>query len=89
VIFEWNEQKRRDNLRKHGLDFADCDEVFQGPMITMLDDRFAYDEARLLAFGLLRERIVVIAYAEAEGVIRVISMRKADRREKTWYFENL
>jgi uncharacterized protein len=89
VIFEWNEQKRRANRRKHGLDFADCARFFAGPIATAADDRFAYRELRLRAVGVLYRRVVVVVYTEADDIIRIISMRKATRREEAQYFKRL
>jgi uncharacterized protein len=51
--FEWDEAKRRSNIRQHGIDFVDVDEVFAGETITFLDDRYDYGETRFLTFGLL------------------------------------
>ena len=89
MIFEWDERKRRENLRKHGFDFADCAFLFTGPVITEPDDRFAYGEMRMWAFGLLHRRIVAVAFVEDDDVIRVISMRKASGHEKARYFERI
>jgi len=78
--FEWDEQKRRTNLRKHQLDFADVWEVFERPMLVALDERSPeYGEDRQAGIGLLDEtRIVVVIFTEPrEDVIRVISFRKA------------
>jgi|SRR6185369_5353141 len=89
VDFVWDEQKRLLNLRKHGLDFVDCAALFRGPTVTWPDVRFDYGEARYIAVGLIRDRVVVIVYAEVPGAIRVISMRKASKHEEASYFENL
>ena len=88
-MFEWNERKRRDNYRKHRLDFADCAKVFAGPMVTAPDDRFAYGEWRMRAYGILARLVVTVVYTETDEVIRVISMRKATKREKAQYLENI
>jgi uncharacterized protein len=87
MIFEWDERQRRGNLRKHKLDFADRPTVFSGVATTAADDRFDYGEARFLTVGLLRGNVVVVAHTEADGVIRVISMRKAAAHEQEAYFE--
>jgi uncharacterized DUF497 family protein len=87
LVFEWDEHKRRSNLRKHGIDFAECADVFAGSCTTMMDDRFAYGEHRFVTFGLLREVVVVVAHAEVGETVRVISMRKAGRNEQTLYFK--
>jgi uncharacterized DUF497 family protein len=89
VIFEWDEEKRRENLRKHGFDFADCAQFFDGPIYTEPDERFAYGEVRIQAYGMLHERVVKVVYTEAAATIRLISVRKASRHEKARYFANL
>ena len=85
----WDDAKRRANLRKHGLDFADCQRVFSGITYTMADNRFTYGEQRLVTLGLLGDTVVVIAHTESTHELRVISMRKATRNEQTIYFENI
>jgi uncharacterized DUF497 family protein len=86
-VFEWDDHKRRSNLRKHGLDFGDCGAVFSGPVLTILDDRADYGETRFLSFGLLRDKVVVIAHTEESRFIRIISMRTATAHEEADYFE--
>ena len=85
----WEEAKRRANLRKHGLDFADAESVFAGITITMEDRRYDYRDQRLATLGLLLDTVVVIAHLEDPQGIRIISMRKATRREQTLFFEAL
>ncbi len=68
LVFEWSERKRRSNLRKHELDFADCAVVFSGPIVTVVDDRHDYGEVRLLTRGLLHGRVVVVAHTENKGI---------------------
>ena len=60
MIYEWDEAKNRRNFAKHGLDFADAEQVLGGPRVTFVDDRFDYGEERLITFGLLAGRAVVI-----------------------------
>jgi uncharacterized protein len=86
-VFEWDELKRRGNVRKHGLDFVDCGAVFRGPVLTILDDRRSYGEIRFLTVGLLRDKVVVISHTEDRGLIRIISMRAATTHEEADYFE--
>jgi uncharacterized DUF497 family protein len=81
--FEWDEVKNRSNIRKHGFDFADAPEIFRGPLLALPNTREDYGEDRWVAIGLLRNRVVVLAFAQpAEDVIRIISLRKADRDER-------
>ncbi len=88
IIFEWDERKRSINLRKHGIDFAECAELFAGPTDTVIDDRYDYGETRYLTQGLLRGRVISVAHTEENGVVRVISMRKATAYEKESFFKN-
>lgn len=85
--FGWDEDKRRINLRKHGLDFADAYRAFTDDAFVITDDREDYGEKRCILLGLLRERIVVIAFTVRDDVIRLISMRKADKREQKSYVQ--
>ena len=87
--FIWHEPKRQDNLKKHGLDFADAERVFAGLTFTFEDDREAYGEQRWVTLGLLGEKVGVIVHTETEEEIRVISMREADKNEQHLFFTNL
>ena len=84
--FEWNRQKNKLNVEKHGLDFADAYQVFESPMLVKLDDREDYGEERWIGIGLLETRGVVIVFTELEAdTIRVISFRKATTDERKHY----
>jgi uncharacterized DUF497 family protein len=89
VKFEWDEAKNRENIRKHGLDFADAWEIFDAPVLTNLDAREDYGEDRRVGLGLLKNFIVVVTYTEREDVIRLISLRKALKHERTGFEEAL
>lgn len=87
--FAWDESKRRANLRKHGLDFADAEAVLAGITYTFEDRRFDYGEQRFVTLGMLRDTVVVIAHTESRSAIRIISMRKATRNEQAIYFQSI
>jgi uncharacterized DUF497 family protein len=88
--YEWSEAKNRGNLAKHGLDFADAGQVLAGACVTFADDRVEYGEKRLITLGLLAGRAVVTAHSpRGDDVTRIISMRKANRREQKIYQERL
>jgi uncharacterized protein len=88
--FEWDDAKNRSNFAKHGLDFADAEQVLSGPCVTFVDDRFDYGEERLNTLGLLAGRVVFIAHApRGSDITRIISMRKANRREQKIYKKRL
>jgi uncharacterized DUF497 family protein len=89
VNFTWDEPKRQANLGKHGLDFADAEKVFAGPMVLFEDTRIDYGEQRMIGVGLLDYFVVLIVHVENEETIRIISMRKADDNETDLYFQNV
>ena len=85
----WDERKRRTNLKKHGFDFVDAEEVFTGVTFTYEDDRFPYGEQRLVTLGLLRGVVVSIVHTEQKDHLHIISMRKATKREREIYFKTI
>ena len=81
--FEWDDQKRLSNLEKHGLDFLEAAEVFQGPVFARSDQGHEYGEERWKGIGQLRGYVVVIVWTvRLEDMIRIISLRKAVKHEK-------
>lgn len=81
---EFDPAKRDRTLAERGLDFADAVEVFAGASETAQDVRFAYPEPRFVTKGWLRERLVVVVWTPVAGGRRIISMRKANDREKRY-----
>ena len=82
--------KRAKTLAERGLDFEDAAIVFQGTTVEIEDTRRNYGEARIICYGVLSGRIVVIGYTPRGAARHVFSMRKANDREKALlapYFE--
>ena len=79
--YEWDEGKRKANLKSHGLDFVDAPKVFSGPTFTFEDDRFAYQEQRFVSLGLLMGIPVAMVHTESPVAIRLISFRRATTHE--------
>ena len=86
---EWDEEKCRANLEKHGLSFDDSWQVLAGDTITILDERYDYGEDRLITLGRLAGRVVVVAHVSRGENTRIISMRKANAREQEIYQKRL
>ena len=82
--FEWDEKKRKENLRKHGLDFRDVPILFAGPMLLRLDTRDDYDEPRWIGIGILETICAIVAFTERNNgkTVRIISLRKALTHER-------
>ncbi len=74
--------KRSWTLANRGLDFEDASQVFGGLTAEVEDTRMDYGETRIICFGLLRGRLVVIGYTSRGAVRHVFSMRKANDREQ-------
>ena len=84
--FEWNQAKNESNIRKHGVDFADVEDMFNHPILALQDGRKDYGEDRRVAIERLQSLICVVVYTERPGdVLRIISARKANRYEKQCY----
>ena len=84
--FEWDASKNRANVRKHGFDFADAEEMFRGILLVRPDLREEYGEKRWVGIGATHGRTAVIVFTEQYPyVIRIISLRKANREERAQY----
>jgi uncharacterized DUF497 family protein len=89
--FEWSTEKNDLNVEKHQVSFEEAKEVFLDPMhIARLDHRFDYFEERWITLGAsFKNNILVIANIffdeNGEEVIRIISARKANQKERAFY----
>jgi uncharacterized DUF497 family protein len=89
LLFEWDEEKADENLRKHGVSFSEAQTVFEDPLsITIPDPDHSLDEDRFIDIGQSDQaRVIVVVYAERGRRIRLISARKATRAERQQYEE--
>ena len=87
--FTWSERKRAANIKDHSLDFSDAPSVFDGFTFTFEDSRFSYGEQRFETLGLLAGVPVSIVHTENDDEIRIISFRKATKREANLYFSKV
>lgn len=85
-MYVWDETKRKSNLEKHGLDFADAWMVYENPEKYILDTS-RQGERRWLDLALVevKGRVLALAYTERGKDIRVISFRSASRKEREFY----
>lgn len=80
---EWDEAKNAANVEKHGFDFNNARELLEGDRLSFLDDRKDYGEMRFITLGYIGGRLSVPVYTQrVSGTIRIISLRKANQREK-------
>lgn len=89
MIFEWFEEKAKNNIKKHGVSFEEAKTVFNDPFsITIPDPDHSKDEQRYIDIGCSSEgRILIVVYTEREANIRIISCRKAVKKERRVYEE--
>lgn len=83
--FEWNEQKRRSNFEKLGVDLLLGALIFEGPTVEAPDLRTDYGEKRMIAIGMADDAFLVVIYVQRGDVIRLISTRKGGRRDRRRY----
>ncbi len=90
--FEWDEDKDRSNLQKHGVSFEEASNIFSDPGLVIQPDRNENDEQRWHGIGLLRGLLLLlVAHTVRETpeteVVRIISARYAKRNERQIYEE--
>nr|VFK41611.1 MAG: hypothetical protein BECKTC1821E_GA0114239_101246 [Candidatus Kentron sp. TC] len=90
IRFEWDERKNRENKRKHKVSFEEARTVFLDEnAIRFFDPDHSEDEERFIMLGIsftLRVLVVCHCYQEDDSVIRIISARKADKKEQSAYW---
>ncbi len=89
--FEWDEQKNKANITKHGISLEKAKGIFEGDTLTMIDDRYDYGELREISIGMVEGVLVltVVHTDTAASKIRLISARKANKRERKRYEQTL
>ncbi len=86
LTFEWDEEKDQINRSKHGIALQRGAAIFlDDNRLTKIDHRFDYQEVRYITLGLVENRVYVAVYTMRGDAIRLISVRKANKREKAQY----
>jgi len=90
VRYLWDPEKAKANARKHGVEFADAVGVLEDPWAITAEDPDAEGEPRFLALGMdVLGRVLVVIYAFRGDEIRIISARKATRKEREEYAKGI
>ena len=90
--FDWDEAKNRQNQRKHGVAFEDAQRLFESgsDYLEIFDAEHSEDDDRFIAVGPTRSGILVVVWADpGDDVVRIISARRATRREAEWFRERM
>lgn len=87
--FEWDKNKAASNLSKHGVSFDEARTAFDDPLyIDFYDPAHSYDEQRYIIVGQsAQNHLLMVSYTERGKVIRLISARRATRKERETYEE--
>ncbi len=85
LIYEWDEAERAANFKKHGVDLEAVARFDWSRHELFLDDRAGYGERRFLAYAPLDGRLHALVFTLRGDVRRIISLRKANRREQAAY----
>ncbi|NEP77293.1 MAG: BrnT family toxin [Okeania sp. SIO3C4] len=89
-MFEWDENKNQQNIRKHGITFEEATEIFYGIVFTVIDERYDYGEICEISIGAIQGVIIItVVHTERNGNIRIISARKATLKERRIYYDYL
>jgi uncharacterized DUF497 family protein len=92
VNFEWDEAKDLTNRQKHDLGFAEAAQLFESgdEHLDIFDVDHSESEDRFIAIGPIARGLIVVVYIESEeDTIRIISARKATRREQLLFREHM
>ncbi len=87
MIFEWDKKKNKLNKKKHGVSFRVASDVFLDPNIVIIPDNY-FNEERWNAIGFVETVLFVVFTERDEKTIRIISARKATKRERDEYRKN-
>lgn len=88
--FEWDESKKISNFEKHGISFDEAKTIFDNPLAVIFDDpQHSIGEIREIIIGhSAQNQLIMVAFTERSGVIRIVSARLANRREANNYERN-
>ena len=83
--FEWDEKKRLEVIEKRGVDILESALIFEGRVLTKVDDRADYGEVRYISLGLVDEEPYVVVHTERNGATRLITAWKGGQLEREQY----
>lgn len=88
--YTWDKEKNRSNLKLHEVAFEDAVQIFAGPTLEKIDDRFDYGEVRVYAIGLVNGVEITVVYTDrSDDERRIISAWRAEPHERRAYWKSL
>ncbi len=85
IQIEYDEVKNALNITKHGIGFNAVSDLDQDTVFTVEDTRFSYGEPRFITMGMIGGRLHILVWTDRLGVMRMISLRKANAKERKIY----
>ncbi|MCK5284640.1 MAG: BrnT family toxin [Alphaproteobacteria bacterium] len=86
--FEWDKNKNKTNIEKHGIGFDTARRIFESPILTWIDNRHNYGEIRRHSIGTIQDIVVLtVIHTDRDGKVRIISARRANSSERKKYEE--
>ena len=83
--FEWDDNKNRENIIKHGISFKRATKIFLGNVLEWIDNRYDYGEERIIALGRSERTSLYVVYTWRGNARRIISARRATKNERRKY----
>ncbi|MCY0092757.1 BrnT family toxin [Hoeflea ulvae] len=83
--FEWDETKRAEIYKKHGVDLLEAALIFENEVLEKEDTREDYGERRLIALGMVDNQIYIVVYTKRDAIYRLITAWKGGRRDREEY----
>ena len=88
--YSWDEQKNRSNIARHGVAFDDAIQIFEGPTVEKVDDRFDSGEIRVYAIGLVNGLEITVVYTDKDDdERRIVSAWRSEPHERRYFWQNL
>lgn len=88
--YTWNQDKNRNNIKRHKIAFEDAKRVFEGATVERVDNRFDYGETRVYAIGLVEGLEITVIYTDRNNdERRIISAWRAEPHERRYYWQKI
>ncbi len=89
-MYEWDDKKNKTNIEKHGVNFETAVRIFDGKIVTTIDDRHDYNEVREISIGVVDTILfLIVVHTDRNGKTRIISARRANKEERQRYEEKI
>ena len=85
MLFDWHDAKHDRNLKERGFGFDFAALIFEGRVLSQVDNRQDYGETRIKAIGEVEGVVIVVVYTDRDNIRWIISARKANRKDRAFW----